>query len=138
MEPRPYQPSDRAACLAVFDSNGLSAREPFERFLDDPANFTVLEHDGSIAGCGGYSIALGGAAVLVHGMIRRDLQGIGLGRFLLLFRLRQISKSASEIRFARLSTTQELAGFYQKQGFKPASAASGGVVELVMKLAVCA
>ena len=57
MEPRPYHPSDHDACLAVFDSNGLPGREAFERFLgQEPLNYTVLEHESSIAVCGGYSL----------------------------------------------------------------------------------
>ena len=138
MEPRPYRPSDRDACLAVFDSNNLPDRPAFESFLGGPANFTVLEHEGGIVGCGGYSIGPEGIATLLHGMIRRDLRRMGLGRFLLLYRLRQISKSAIDVRFAHLTTTPEAAPFYEKQGFKPSSVREDGTLAFVMKLTVCA
>jgi len=50
VEPRPYRPSDRDACLAGFDSNNLPGRPAFESFLDDPSNLTVLEHEGAAHG----------------------------------------------------------------------------------------
>ena len=62
----------------------------FAEFLAKPNGpYFVMEHEGSIAGCGGYFIT-GESAVarLVWGMVRRELQRHGLGRFLLLFRLR--------------------------------------------------
>lgn len=133
VEPRAYQPSDHAACLAIFDSNNPAAgRAEFEQFLDSqPANYTVLEHEGAILGCGGYGTGTDGAATLHHGMIRRDSQRQGLGRFLLLYRLRQISRS--NVSFVRLCAPPETAPFYLKQGFKPAGAAGS----FVMKLTVC-
>ena len=140
MEPRAYTPPDRSGCLTVFDSNALEGRNGFEQFLDrGPANFTVLEHEGGIVGCGGYMIdARARSATLHHGMIRKDVQRMGLGRFLLLYRLRQITQSGLDIQHARLDTKPTAAGFYVKQGFKPFSPARESVVELVMKLTVCA
>jgi N-acetylglutamate synthase-like GNAT family acetyltransferase len=138
LEPRPYHPSDRDACLAVLDSNALPERAEFERFLDtsDGSNFTVLEHEGAIAGCGGFTIR-DGAATLLHGMIRSDVQRMGLGRFLLMYRLRQISKSGAAVQFVRAAVPPKWAPFYQKQGFKLRQPASGGTIELIMKLTVC-
>ena len=92
MEPRPYlSSSDRAGCLALFDGDQPAEREAFARFLDDcgPSTFTVLEHDGGLVGCGGWTIGTDGAAELVWGTIRRDMRRLGLGRFLLLYRLAQ-------------------------------------------------
>ena len=131
VEPRPYLSSDQAACLAVFDSLGLSGRDVFEQYLAaQPANFTVLEHAASLVGCGGFDIDPEGAATLHHGMIRKDFARLGLGRFLLMFRLRQISPH--NIPLVRLSAPPESAGFFLKQGFKTLDG-----VNFFMKLTVC-
>jgi GNAT superfamily N-acetyltransferase len=133
VEPRPYRSADREACLAVFDSNApAGGREEFERFLEEGLDCTVLEHEGSIVGCGGFVIE-GETARLVHGMIRRDMQRLGLGRFLLMYRLRQIAKAASPVKFVRVTVDAKWARFYEKQGFKPGP--GGG--DLMMKLTVC-
>ena len=99
MDVRPYLPVDRDLCLAVFDSNTPDffeshSRRDFEKFLDCPGGpYFVMEHDGAIIGCGGYSVEDEKApARLVWGMVRRDWRRQGLGRFLLLFRLREITK----------------------------------------------
>ena len=142
MDVRPYLSSDRDGCLAVFDSNSpdffrSEDRREFEEFLNRPdGSYFVMEHDGAIAGCGGYFIT-GERAVarLVWGMVRRELQRQGLGRFLLLFRLREITK-AGGVERVRLDALQHSAAFFQRQGFK---LVAGGPdrVEMVMKLAVC-
>ena len=139
MEPRNYQPHDCDACLAVFDSNGLTGRQAFEQFLNAiPANFTVLLHNDEVVGCGGYLIA-DGSATLIHGMIHRNFQRMGLGRFLLLYRLREISKSTAggHIGIARLTAAHSDVAFYQKQGLKLSGSADAEHVDLVMKLTVC-
>ena len=129
--------SDRDACLAVFDSQALAHRQAFVDFLDAaPSNFTVLEHEGVIVGCGGWTI-VDHVALLVHGMIHRDYQKMGLGRFLLLYRLRQVSKSGSDVQFVRATAPPETALFHQKQGFKPTGAQDAASVEVIMKLTVC-
>jgi N-acetylglutamate synthase-like GNAT family acetyltransferase len=138
VDPRPYLNSDRAGCLLLFDALGIPGREAFERFLDSTAHFTVLEHDGVIAGCGGFTIdADSKAATLVWGMIRNDLRRLGLGRFLLMYRLRQITQSGLDIAFVHLTAPAGMAGFYEKQGFKRQPSTSGETVELVMKMKVC-
>lgn len=144
MELRPFTPADRAACLAVFDSNlpayfDAAERPPFEAFLDAAKRpYFVMEHDGAIVGCGGYAIeAEAGLASLTWGMIRADLHRNGLGRFLLMYRLREISK-AGNIARVRLSTTPHAAGFYEKQGFRTGGADAQGRIEMIKKLTVCA
>ena len=149
MDIRPYLPSDRQACLAVFDSNTPDFFESHERsgleeFLSSPnCSYFVMEHEGSIAGCGGYSISEEKAlARLVWGMVRRDWHRQGLGRLLLLFRLREITK-AGGVQMVRLDTSQHAAPFFERQGFKVTSVAKDGYsagldrVELTMKLSVC-
>jgi len=149
MDLRPYLQSDRSACLAVFDSNVPEFFDPVERggfdeFLKCPdCHYLVMEHDGAIVGCGGYAVEMEeGLARLVWGMVRRDSHKLGLGRFLLLFRLREIGK-AGGIRIVRLDTSQHAVPFFRKQGFKDTGIVRNGYapgldrIEMTMKLAVC-
>jgi N-acetylglutamate synthase-like GNAT family acetyltransferase len=104
MDLRPYTPADHAACVALCG--------PFTA----PAHFFVLDHDGAILGCGGYS----NEGELLLGTIRPDMRRQGLGRFLLLARLRQLAKLPG-LTHAHLAAPPEFASFYQKLGFKPAA-----------------
>src|SRR5260370_31745648 len=67
MDVRPYQSSDRDACLALFDSNvprffAALERGGFESFLDAPdCSYFVMEHEGAVLGCGGESQGTDGA-----------------------------------------------------------------------------
>ncbi len=150
MEVRPYSPADHAACLAVFDSNtppffDPAERPDFETFLDAPFCFYfVMEHDGALIGCGGYAIGEDESlASLVWGMVRNDLHRRGLGRFLVMFRLKEITRT-SGAHWVRLGTSQHSAPFFEKQGFKLVSVEKDGYasgmdrVEMRMKLSVCA
>ncbi|WP_293680304.1 GNAT family N-acetyltransferase [uncultured Phenylobacterium sp.] len=141
MEIRPYEPADRAACLAVFDSNtpryfDPAGREAFESFLANAARppYFVMDHDGAIVGCGGYAIGPE-SATLGWGMVRADLHGQGLGRFLLMYRLREIGK-VSTVALVRVETSAQAAGFYEKQGFRVT--AEAGRIAMTKKLTVCA
>ncbi len=149
MDVRPYLPVDRDACLAVFDSNTPDffeshSRRDFEKFLDGPGGpYFVMEHDGAIIGCGGYSVEDEKApARLVWGMVRRDWRRQGLGRFLLLFRLREITKRGG-VEMVHLDAAPDSAPFFQSQGFKVASIVRDGYaagldrIEMTMKLTVC-
>ena len=137
MEIRSYAPADAAACLAVFDSY---APEPadhaaFAAFLAAPVGaYLVMEHEGRIVACGGFTVAPPEAR-LTWGMVHRAAARQGLGRFLLLYRLKEIGKSAGVV-FAGVSAPPALAGFYARQGFKELSTATGRV-EMQMKLQVC-
>ena len=142
MDIRPYQPSDRDACLAVFDSNvpaffRLDERPDFEAFLGAlNCTYLVMEHEARIVGCGGfYRTEELSLARLCYGMIHRDLHRQGLGRFLLLFRLREIGKWPGVERVG-LSTTLLTAPFFASQGFK-SDGAPQDRVEMRMKLTVC-
>src|SRR5579863_9346104 len=132
MDVRPYSPAEKAACLAVFDSNmprffDSAERGPFEVFLDAPfCSYFVMEHDGAIVGCGGYAVEQEGSlASLVWGMVRSDLHQRGLGRFLVMFRLKEITK-ASGAQIVRLGTSQHTAGFFERLGFKVAGIEKDG------------
>ncbi len=149
MDLRPYLPTDRAACLGLFESNVPEYFDPaertgFEAFLDDPdCPYFVMEHNEAIVGCGGYALAQQDSlASLVWGMVRRDSHKLGLGRFLLLYRLREIGK-ADGIQIVRLDTSQKAEPFFRKQGFKATGVVKDGYgpgldrIEMVMKLTVC-
>ena len=138
MDIRTYREGDRAACLDVFDSlGGADGRADFELYLGSPAGpYFVMEHEDRVAGCGGFAMAADGqSARLRWGMIRRDLQRMGLGRFLLLYRMREIGR-AGNAAFVAAETPADAAGFYEAQGFRRGPAGAGRV-ELVRKLAVC-
>jgi GNAT superfamily N-acetyltransferase len=143
MDFRRYLASDRDACLAIFDSDvpeffDASERGKFEQFLDRPDGpYFVMDHDGTLVGCGGYVVVAGeSVANLIRGMVRRDSQNLGLGRFLLMYRLREIGKIAG-IGLVRLETPQRIAAFFEKQGFRVAGRGPTGV-EMVKKMNVCA
>lgn len=149
MDIRPFRTDDREACLTVFDSNtpdyfAPAERDGFARFLDAAASpYFAMEHDGKIAGCGGFSI-VGNAATLSWGMIRRDLHRNGLGRFLLLYRLREITRSAPAVELVSLDTSQLAAPFFESQGFRIAGRTPDGYgpgldrIAMVKRLIVCA
>ncbi len=135
MDIRHYEDTDRAACLEICESAG-AARAEFEAFLDSGIEwFFVMEHEGAVVGCGGYSIT-GVLGILRWGMVRKEFREMGLGRFLLLYRMREIGKAGDvELVLARVPT--DAAGFFLKQGFKKQNAGDGWV-ELAKKLVVCA
>jgi ribosomal protein S18 acetylase RimI-like enzyme len=121
---RAYTGADRAACLAIFDSNAaryFSAgdRSDFERFLDClPGFFGVLCDDaGRVVACGGVGMRdEGRTAVLTWGMVSAQRHGQGLGKALALARLRRVAQ-LPEVRRVVLNTSQETVGFYLKLGF---------------------
>ncbi len=127
MDIRAYVATDREGCLAVCDSIG-GDHGAFAKALGE-IRFFVAEHDGAIIGCGGFAID-GATARLLHGMVHRDWQRQGLGRFLLFYRLREISKAA-EVAFVTAAPPEDAAGFYEKQGFRR----ENGV--MIKKLTVC-
>ena len=137
MDVRPYRPADRAACLAIFDSIPGRDRVKVEEFLRDPNGpYFVMEHDGEVLGCGGFVVEPDpGLAGLVWGMIRRDSHRQGLGRFLLMFRLREIGELGGIDR-VRLETSATAAKLFEGQGFRVVGAV-GNQVEMVKKLTVC-
>ena len=143
MDIRGYAVSDRENCLAVFDTNmpeyfGQAARAEFEAFLDAPGGpYFVMDHEGAIVGCGGYTVS-GPLARLTWGMIRRDLQRQGLGRFLLLYRMREMTRGTSGVEYAGLTATRHAAPFFESQGFRSVGMTDVGLVEMTKRLIVCA
>jgi N-acetylglutamate synthase-like GNAT family acetyltransferase len=141
MDLRRYQTSDREGCLAVFDSNSpdfAHAREraAFAAFLDNPPGpYFVLDHDGVIAGCGGYAFENPDLASLCWILVRRDLHRNGLGRLLVFSALRKITQDGDPM-MVRLRATPLTAAFFEKQGFRAVETTGDGV-EMSKKLKVC-
>lgn len=131
---REYSPDDRSACLAVFDSNVPESflpaeRELFAAFLDDlPGPYFVLADEaGDVVACGGYAISTGTAtADLCWGMVTRDRQGTGVGRWLVEIRLARIDADSSATD-AALKTSQHTRAFYEKLGFTTTSVVRNGI-----------
>jgi [ribosomal protein S18]-alanine N-acetyltransferase len=120
---RPYQPRDRAACLALFDGNCPPAFDPAERVLFErylagaPADFWVLEADGAVRACGGYgSRDAGQSWKLYWGMVDHACHDRGLGRQLLDFRIQHLRGRFPRVRIIS-RTSQHAAGFFARQGF---------------------
>ena len=132
MDLRPYQPDDRDACMAMMDRPG------FDRFLDAlSCPYFVMEHDGAIVACGGYQLEVEEKqARLVWGMVGPQWRKMGLGRLLLMYRLREIGK-VNGIERVVMETSPEAAPFFEKQGFKVIQVLEDRV-EMVKRLIVCA
>lgn len=120
---RDYREMDRAACLALFDSNvpeffHVSERPGFEEFLDDlPDQYLVVEDGGAIVGCGGFALVREKrVAEFCWGMVARDRHRRGLGRALAEERIARIVASGAADTIT-LETTQHSAGFFQRLGF---------------------
>jgi N-acetylglutamate synthase-like GNAT family acetyltransferase len=145
MEVRKYAPTDRDACLVLFDSNTPDfflphERADFEAWLDgNPENYVVLEHEGAVVACGGYALPSAGStdARLTWGIVGRTWQRQGLGRFLLMYRMREIGKTAGTIQTVSLETTPQSAPFFASQGFHTVHVTKDKVT-MVRKISVCA
>ncbi|WP_043091535.1 GNAT family N-acetyltransferase, partial [Xanthomonas sp. SHU 166] len=88
---RPYVMQDRAACLALFDSNvpqffDHSERAGFDRFLQHDTgawHYLVIARAGAVVACGGHALrADGRVASFGWGVVDRRLHRQGLGRAL--------------------------------------------------------
>lgn len=134
MDPRPYSQADQAACLEIYDPTD---RKLFEDYLaTNPITFYLLEHNQQILGAGGYILSDNGTqANLVWGTIRKDFRGQGLGRFLLMYRLREIGKT-NTVQTVRVEVPLQTAAFFEKQGFKIGNIHADHI-ELIKKLTVC-
>ena len=122
---RPYRPEDRLSCLSVFKSNlptyfATHEYAMFEAFLDkdhikDP--YYVLEQEGLLLTCGGYSIQDEGIAYLGWGMVHNEHHHQGYGTALLQWRLNQLT--AHPYAWCILiDTSQHTAPFFARFGFR--------------------
>jgi ribosomal protein S18 acetylase RimI-like enzyme len=125
MHYRAYHPADRAACLAIYDSNAErffapGDRDVFAAFLDAPQGFfgVLCEDSGAVIGCGGIGTRDDGqTAVLTWGMVRADRHGQGLGRTLALARLLRLLDLPQVMRVT-INTSNQTVGFFEKLGFR--------------------
>jgi N-acetylglutamate synthase-like GNAT family acetyltransferase len=152
MDVRAYSRADREACLGLFDSNTpeyflLRERAEFESWLDgDPAHYFVVEHEGVVVACGGYAMpdAESAQARLTWGMVGRQWQRRGLGRYLLMYRMREMGRTSGTVQTVSLETTPEAAPFFASQGFRTVDVSNDAYapglnkVQMVRKLSVCA
>ena len=122
MDIRAYTVADAEGCLGLFASNEdeyftCEERARFATFLQaPPGNYYVMEHEGVLVGCGGFAaLDEPGSVTLTWEMVRRDLHGKGLGRFLLFYRLKEIGKLTG-VAMVKLETPRKAAGFFSKAG----------------------
>jgi len=120
MDPRPYQPADLPACQAILPT------------LEVPTHFHVFEHNGRILAFGGYEITSPTTAQIKQYMVHQDWRRQGLGRYLILYLLKQIS-AQGHIAQVHAQATTDATTFFERQGFHPA-----GSNYYTKKLTVCA
>lgn len=131
MRLRDYSPSDRSACLAVFESNvpdyfDASEGPAFVNFLNAPGLYYVVESAaGEIVGCGGWYLD-GDVAGLSWGIVNRAKHRRGFGKFLLAERLNAIRSDGRALR-VRVRTIPAVQGFFERVGFRVAQAVIDGV-----------
>lgn len=123
---RAYRATDRAACLALFDSNVPTFFAPDERtefaaHLDQVnagrSPYLVLFQGDKTLACGGISRTDDPTiASLSWGMVQQASQGQGLGRVLTQARL-DLARRMPGVALLRLSTSQHTAPFYRRFGF---------------------
>jgi len=131
---RRYETKDRAAVLAIFDSNlpdyfGASEREWLEETLDDPDGPAfVVEVDRIPSAFGGYEIwEHYDKALLFWGMVARAHHGSGIGKLLLFERLLHVATSAEPAtRYVTVDTSPQVSPFFQHCGFELTSVWPGG------------
>lgn len=132
---RPYQASDKDACLAIFDSNtppyfDAEERAPFAYWLErkgaellayenaDLDYYEVALLAGKIVGCAGYyKVKDQSIARMAWGMVHRDFHNKGVGSAHLKHRI-QLMQNLFPGYTIDLGTSQLTYAFYEKHGFK--------------------
>ena len=133
--PRPYEPCDLAACLALFDGNtppffAPEERAEFRAFLEslpaDDRPYLVLTEAGEVIACGGLIAEPGTSrASFTWGMVARAWHGQRLGTRLVQARL-ELARRMPGITELALSTSQHTRGFYEGLGFTTTSITPNG------------
>lgn len=125
---RSYRPTDRRACLDLFDGNTPEfflphERAEFEDWLDAPGEYLVIEDAGQVVACGGIWQEEGRVG-LAWGMVSHQHHRQGFGSMLLRARLGQLRElGAKEV---HLDTTQHSAPFFARHGFAEVRRVSDG------------
>ena len=142
---RSYASEDRAACLALFDSNVPEFFAPSERseyceFLDElRCAYLVLgsPREGIVAAGGYYVTEEANLGALAWGLVSRAWQRCGVGSELLQMRLALLR--ASSVHAVRVRTSPRSRGFFEHSGFRfvrlmPQGFAKSDLVELLLEL----
>ncbi|CAM1365343.1 GNAT family N-acetyltransferase [Tenacibaculum xiamenense] len=135
MNIRPYKKKDRAACMEIIKSNtpeffAMDEVPLFEEWLiaqekgllahdvSEKEYYFVLEDDDNVLGCAGYLLVKNSNEIFLSwGMVNRKFQKLGYGKKLLEYRFKSISQNYPDKKIA-LATTQDIAPFFEKYGFK--------------------
>ena len=124
MKFRPYQPEDKDSCIEIFMSNtpqyfGVDEADEFRQFLETlPCAYFVATQDNEIVACGGHGYhGKKETMVLCWGMVHADLHKQGLGKFMLIERLKQIYKDFGPT-VVQIDTSQHSQGFFERYGFQ--------------------
>jgi GNAT superfamily N-acetyltransferase len=119
---RRYRPSDREACLALFEGNVPSSFLPeevaaFAAFLEEFSDRYLVafgEAHGPVA-CGGVALR-GDEAILCWGLVDARRHREGIGRVLLRARLAMAARIPGALRVT-MNTSQVTAPFFTREGF---------------------
>ena len=130
---RPVHEGDFAAALAIFDSNipeyfSTAERAAFANFLVHlPGPYFVVEAPAEgVVACGGYAVVEPqGRGDLCWGMVRRDLHGRGIGRYLTMLRIEAL-RADVRVGHVILNTSHLTRDFYSRLGFTMVSATRNG------------
>lgn len=132
---RPYNDTDKEACIAAFKSNipkyfAEHELPDFESFLDTfktrrfyadtnrRTSYFVVEVNERVVGCGGFGDKDNtNTLTLAWGLIHKDFHKHGLGISLLEYRLQEIKKHYPG-EPVYIDTTQHTYQFFEKYGFK--------------------
>ena len=129
---RPFDITDRAACLGIFDTNVPdyflpAERMQFEQFLDRlPGPYFVVMDNDDLVACGGIAMGRGsGEADICWTLVHRDHHGHGVGDFLMTTCVIEIL-ALEHIHTARLETSQHTRRFFERWGFKTVEVVPNG------------
>jgi GNAT superfamily N-acetyltransferase len=144
---RTYRAEDRAAVLAIFDSNvpeffTITERVDFAAFLNQLSGpyFVIEVPNGGVVACGGYALVPEECrADLCWGMVLRSRHGRGIGRFLTELRV-EAARADDRVHHVVLNTSHLTREFYERLGFITERVAvdgfSPGLDRVDMRLAI--
>ncbi len=135
MNIRRYQKEDHVACMEIMKSNtpkffAMDEVTLFKEWLvaqekgtlaysvSEKEYYFVLEDNNNILGCAGYLLVDNTNEIyLSWGMVDHRFQKLGYGKKLLEYRIKSISQNFPDKKIT-LATTQNIAPFFEKYGFK--------------------
>ncbi len=135
MNIRKYSKKDHMACMEIIKINtpdyfGEDEIPLFKDWLvaqeegklaysvSEKEFYFVLEENNRVIGCAGYLLVKNSTKIyLSWGMVHRQFQKLGYGKKLLEYRFDSITQNFPNSIIA-LATTQEIAPFFEKHGFK--------------------